>query len=106
MSLYIHTIRKLLTVSLTEDLCACSGVGLGETRRAAWLIAAAYSGGQSGEVVWDASISFGFLGVCSFSGVSVGLRKYDCSFVLEISPLIAARFLRTAAHSPFRPRPP
>ena len=54
------------------------------------LIAPLYSGGQSGEVVWDASISFGFLGVCSFSGVSVGLRKYDCSFVLEISPLIAA----------------
>jgi hypothetical protein len=24
-------------------------------------------GGQSGEVVWDASISFGFLGVCSFA---------------------------------------
>ena len=31
------------------------------------LIAPLYSGGQSGEVVWDASISFGFLGVCSFA---------------------------------------
>ena len=34
----------------------------GETRRAAWLIAAAYSAGQSGEVFWEAFISFGFLG--------------------------------------------
>jgi hypothetical protein len=36
------------------------------------LIAPLYSGGQSGEVVWDASISFGFLGVCSFSGFPSG----------------------------------
>ena len=36
-----------------------------------------FFGGQSGEVVWDASISFGFLGVCSFSGVSVGLKKSE-----------------------------
>ena len=26
-----------------------------------------FFGGQSGEGVWDASISFGFLGVCSFA---------------------------------------
>ena len=36
-----------------------------------------FFGGQSGEVVWDASISFGFLDVCSFSGVSVGLKKSE-----------------------------
>ena len=31
------------------------------------LIAPLYSGGQSGEVFWEAFISFGFLGVCSFA---------------------------------------
>ena len=31
---------------LSIDLCACFGVGLGETRRAAWLIAAAFSAGN------------------------------------------------------------
>ena len=36
-------------------------------RRAAWLIAAAYSGGAIRIVVFGASISFGFLGVCSFA---------------------------------------
>ena len=32
---------------------------------------------QSGEVVLGGFFSFGFLGVCSFSGVSVGLKKYE-----------------------------
>ena len=31
----------LLPLRLSLDLCACSGVGLGETRRAAWLMARA-----------------------------------------------------------------
>ena len=49
------------------------------------LIAPLYSGGQSGEVVWDASISFGFLDVCSFSGVSVGLKKSEPLLRLRLS---------------------
>ena len=40
--------EPLLRLRLSIDLCACFGVGLGETRRAAWLIAAAYSAGNQG----------------------------------------------------------
>ena len=55
-------------------------------------------------MVWDASISFGFLGVCSFSGVSVGLKTLDCSFAFDLSELIAplglhARRTRLFSHA-------
>ena len=35
-------------------------------RRAAWLIAAAYSGGAIREEVWNAFVSFGFCGLMLF----------------------------------------
>ena len=44
-------------------------------------------GGAIRIVVFGASVSFGFGGLMLFWWFSVGLRKYDCSFVLEISLL-------------------
>ena len=68
------------------------------------LIAPLYSGGQSGEVVWDAFVSFGFCGLMLFCCFSVGLKTFDCSFAFDLSELIAplglhARRTRLFSHA-------